>query len=546
MHPELVEALLRPQAYPPEERPERVELVEIHISWLFLTGGYVYKVKKPLDLGFLDFTTLERRRSFCEQEVSLNRRLSPEVYLGVVEIHLGPQGYAVEGSGELVEYAVKMRQLPGDRALRELLRHGDASPEMVPRLAHKVWEFHTGAETGPEITRLGGLEAVRANMEENFHQTREFIGQTIPQRVFDRIRAFCEPFVEVRQDLFQRRQQEGRVRDCHGDLHTSNIFLLNGDVSIIDCIEFNQRFRYSDVASDLAFLAMDIDYCDEPGLSRLLVDTYIEASGDTGLRETLDFYKCYRAYVRGKVNSFRLRDQELPAEEKAAVASKARRYFDLAASYTPDLPPFLLIIAGLMGTGKSFVAKSLAGCLKTKVLSSDVLRKELAGVPSMERHHEAWGTGLYDEEQSDATYQELHRRARTRLEAGRSTILDASYRSREWRQGARQVASECGVPFLAVECVAPEEVLRQRLEARVRRPGVPSDGRWEIFHQQREAFEPVTEIPGEEHLVLETGGSREETRATAQKEVFAWLLRVTGPEDGLRSVNTDLGVHVQV
>ena len=530
MHPEFVEALLRPQAYPPGERPELVELVETHISWLFLTGAYVYKVKKPLDLGFLDFTTLERRRSFCQREVTLNRRISPEVYLGVVEIHHGPQGYAVDGPGELVEYAVKMRQLPRDRALRELLRHGEVSSEAVRRLARKLWEFHADAETGPEITRLGGLEAVRVNTEENFRQTREFIGQTIPQGVFDRVRAFSEAFLEVRQDLFQRRQAEGRVRDCHGDLHTANIFLMNGDVSIIDCIEFNQRFRYSDVASDLAFLAMDMDYCDEPELARLLVETYIEASGDTGLRETLDFYKCYRAYVRGKVSSFRLRDQELPPEEQAEVGSGARRYFDLAASYTPVLPPFLLITTGLMGTGKSFVARGLAGCLKTRVLHSDVLRKELAGVPSTQRHHEPWGTGLYDEERSDATYQELHRRARARLGAGRSVILDASYRSRGWRHGARQVARECGVPFLAVECVAPEEVLRQRLEARLRRMGVPSDGRWELFHQQQEAFEPVTEIPGEEHLVVETGGSREETQARVQREVFARLLRVTGQE----------------
>ena len=536
-HPELVQALLHPEAFPAEERPRQIELVETHVSWLFLTGVHVYKIKKPLDLGFLDFTTLEKRRHFCDREVALNRRMSPEVYPGVVEIRKGPQGYAVQGPGELVEYAVKMRQLPRDSAMKELLRHGEVTPDMVRRLARKIWEFHRKADTSPEITQLGGFEAMRTNLLENFEQTREFIGQTASREQFDRIAAYSQAYLDVRRDLFRRREQDGRIRDCHGDLHTAQIFLPDDGVSIIDCIEFNERFRYSDVANDLAFLAMDLDYYGDDDFSRLLVETYIQESGDTGLLDVLDFYKCYRAYVRGKVTSFRLREPDLTLEVRGEVTDQARRYFDLAASYARVKGPVLLITTGLMGTGKSFVARILAKHVEARAISSDVVRKKLAGIPPGERRFEPWSQGLYADEHSEEAYQELHNRAQAYLEAGTSVVLDASYRKREWRRQAREVARRAGVPFLAVECTAPDEVLHQRLDNRLQRQGVPSDGRWEIYHRQKESFEPLSELSPEEHLALDTSRPRDETLALALAGVYRRFMAApssTATPDGRR------------
>jgi hypothetical protein len=500
-----------------------VELVETHISYLFLTGAFVYKVKKPVDFGFLDFTTLEKRRHFCQQEVLLNRRLSPDVYLGLVEVRHDQGRYAIHGPGEAVEYAVKMRQLPRDRAMAQLLARGEVTPKMVQQLGQKVWAFHRDAAASQEITRIGGLDTVRRNVEENFAQTEEYVGRTISRELFHRVRAYSQAFLDARRGLFQQRAAEGRIRDCHGDLHTAQIFLVNG-ISIIDCIEFNERFRYSDVASDLAFLAMDLDHHRRPDLSRLLVQAYQEASGDTGLADVLDFYKCYRAYVRGKVTSFRLKESSLAPAQRRRAIGEARRYFALAASYAQLPGPFLLITAGLMGAGKSAVAQGLAGPLRAEVIASDVVRKEMAGLAPTTHRYEPWGAGLYAEEQIEQTYSELHRRASSLLQQGRAVILDASYRKAAWRRGARDLARQLGASFVALECVAPEAVLKRRLGNRLRRQGVPSDGRWELVRQQQAAFEPLTELAQEELIQVDTSGPAGETLSQALIELYRRLL----------------------
>lgn len=308
-YPALVQALLKPQVYPGEVT--NVEIVETHISYLFLTGEHVYKVKKPVDYGFLDFTTLDKRRYYCYEELELNRRISPDVYLGVVEIREQDGSYAIDGPGKTVEYAVKMRQLPEERAMKVLLERGEVSDEDMRHFAAKIAGFHSRAKTGPEITRFGDLEAVRENKEENFLQTEKYVDTTLSEDSFDDIVAYSRAFMDERKELFHRRAKEGRIRDCHGDLHTAQIFLetdpergQGGIISIIDCIEFNERFRYSDVAEDIAFLAMDLDFHGRPDLSRLFVETYVEESGDPGVLDVLNFFKAYRAYVRGKVTSF--------------------------------------------------------------------------------------------------------------------------------------------------------------------------------------------------------------------------------------------------
>ena len=328
--PSIVKALLESQAYP--HKPQKIELVQTQMSFILLTGEYVYKIKKPVNLGYLDYTTLEKRHFFCHQELELNRRLCPSAYLAVVPVVEVKGELRIESEGKAVEYAVKMKQLPQDRMMDVLLPRGQVTPEMVARVAEKLVDFHQKAETNEEIAAFGRLDVIRQNCDENFAQTDKYIGLTIFRAKYERIKGYTDDFIKSNAGLFEKRVREGRIKDCHGDLHAAHICFTE-DVCIYDCIEFNDRFRYSDVASEVAFLAMDLDRYQQAGLSRHLVNAYVELSHDAELLKLLDFYKCYRAYVRGKVESFKLDDPYIPQEEKAKVLNTAHGYFQLAESY---------------------------------------------------------------------------------------------------------------------------------------------------------------------------------------------------------------------
>ena len=306
--------------------------MQTQMSFLFLTGDFVYKVKKPVDLGYLDYTTLEKRRFFCQQELELNRRLSPDIYLEVVPITSRQGQFCLGGDGEIIEYAVKMKQLATERMMDSLLCSNRITEEMVVRVAEKVATFHNKARTSPEISVYGKLKAITINAEENFNQTEKYIDISIPSLKYHRIKAYTDNFIKTNKSLFNKRVKDGRIRDCHGDLHAAHVCLSNG-IYIYDCIEFNDRFRYSDVASEVAFLAMDLDRYQRADLSQAFVNAYVRLSQDKELLQLLNFYKCYRAYVRGKVTSFMLDDPYVSEEEKTSVLAAARRYFELAESY---------------------------------------------------------------------------------------------------------------------------------------------------------------------------------------------------------------------
>jgi uncharacterized protein len=330
---EIVDALLKPEAY--DEDPGTIELVQTHISFVFLTRKYVYKVKKAVNFGFLNFSTLEKRRFFCEKELELNRRLCTGMYLEVVPINKS-KGIKIKGKGETVEYAVKMKRMPEDRIMSKLLEENKVDEELIDKIARVVADFHAKAETNNRISEFGALSVIGTNWKENLDQTKEYAGKTLSAKEFSQIRETVENFMDQKKPLFEQRIARGKIRDCHGDIHSGNIFITD-KIYIFDAIEFNERFRYSDVAADVAFLAMDLDCRQRPDLSAYFVKRYIAYSGDEELTKLLPFYKCYRAYVRGKVVSFRLNDPNIGAKEKREAAKEAKRYFKLALTYAKRL-----------------------------------------------------------------------------------------------------------------------------------------------------------------------------------------------------------------
>jgi uncharacterized protein len=331
--PELIQALLDPKVYP-DETP-RVELAQTQISYVLLAGDYVYKIKKPVDMGFLDYSTLEKRLFYCRKEVELNRRLCKDTYLDVVPISMENGRAVIGGKEKIIEYAVKMRRLPQDKMMDALLPKKKVTPEMVAQVANILAEFHKKAATSKEITREGGIDAVIKNTSENFEQTEKYFGIIIAPETYERIKSYTENFIKNNRLLFLKRMAEGKVRDCHGDLHANHICFFNG-ICIYDCIEFIDRLRYTDVAADIAFLAMDLDHFSRADLSKNFIDAYVKTSGDKELLKLLNFYKCYRAYVRGKVGCFGYDDPHISDAEKDKIAANAAKYFRQAESYIEE------------------------------------------------------------------------------------------------------------------------------------------------------------------------------------------------------------------
>jgi len=330
---QVVEALMKPEAY--DEEPGRIELTQTHISFVFLTRNFVYKVKKAVDLGFLDFTTLEKRRFFCKKELELNRRLCEDMYLEVVPINKS-NIIKIKGEGKPIEYAVKMKRMPQEKMMNKLLEENKVNSKLIDEIAKIIAEFHSKAETNRRISEFGSLAIIETNWKENFEQTQEFVSKTISMKDFKFIRERIDDFMKRNVSFFEKRMAERRVRDCHGDIHSGNIFVTDR-IYIFDAIEFNERFRYSDVASDIAFLAMDLDFKGRTDLSSFFVEKYVKYSGDQELTKLLPFYKCYRAYVRGKVISFKLQDPNVGSEEKGAAMKEAKAYFKLASAYAKIL-----------------------------------------------------------------------------------------------------------------------------------------------------------------------------------------------------------------
>jgi len=330
----MIDDLMHPSAYP--ETPEKVTLAQTHISTVFIGDEFVYKIKKSVNFGFLDFSTLEKRNYYCNKEVELNRRFSQDVYLGVYPVTFDGKKHAINGKGEVVDYAVKMRRLSDEDLLKTRFRKGTVTSDDIKRIGEAIAAFHKTSLRSKEIDEFGNLDAVKFNTNENFQQTKEFVGDSISKEQYHDLINWTDNFYKEHQELFAQRVKNGKIRDCHGDLHMEHICLTD-PIIIIDCIEFNDRFRYSDTVSEIAFLLMDIEFNGDERLSEQLCKAYLTHAGEKNddlIHKLINFYKVYRAYVRGKVTSFILKDSAVPDDKKIEARDTAQQYFALAHSYT--------------------------------------------------------------------------------------------------------------------------------------------------------------------------------------------------------------------
>lgn len=503
---DIVRDLSRREAY--EADPGEIQLETTHASWVFLTERDVWKIKRPVDLGFLDFRSVEARRRDCEEEVRLNSRLAPDVYLGVYPVRQSPSGCGFVGGGPIVDWAVRMRRLPDEASAEALLAGGRLDARLLSSLAERLAAFLGAA---PVVPGFGTPGALSLNLDENFSQVAPFVGDLLDQRTFDDVQGFQRDQLARHGGRFIARASENRVREGHGDLRLEHVYFLPGpggrlEPIVIDCVEFNERFRCGDAAAELAFLAMELEAAGRPDLAAGFIARFAEASDDFGLYGVLDFYLSYRAWVRGKVAAFVAVDPATPGEIRAAKRTEARRCFGLARSSSgrPLDRPFLVAVGGLIGSGKSTLAADLGRELAVPVVSSDRTRKTQAGLRPTARA----AAGSYTKEARDRTYAEIVRRAGQVLDAGRGAILDATFSASPWRQQAAAAAAASNAGFVWVEARCPSATLRRRLSARRQGPST-SDADESLLETSIRDYEPAGPGDPGPHVQIDTSGSPE-------------------------------------
>jgi hypothetical protein len=485
----LIAALQNPALFP--HPVEQFQVIETHISWVLLTGPYVYKIKKPVNFGFLDFTDLSAREHFCQEELKLNQRLTDDLYLEVLPITGTAESPQLGGSGEIIEYVLKIRQFSQDGLLSALQAKGELTTSHIDDTARQIAEFH---EKAPRVTTendLGSPEKVMEPVTQNFEQILPFLSEKADLIQLQALEAWAKASFQRLKPLMSKRKADGFVRECHGDIHLGNITLIDGEVVIFDCIEFNEPFRMTDVYADIGFLAMDLEDRGLKSLSRRLISEYLEHTGDYAGLELLNFYKAYRALVRAKVALF-----SLPANadhvQRATTLRQYRNYANLAETYSAIPSNFLAITHGVSAVGKSHVAMRLVEALGAIRLRSDVERKRWFGDTK----------DLYAADISVATYKRLNELAAVVLHAGFPVVIDATYLKHQQRQATAQVAEATGAPFLILDCAAPKAVIEGWLAQRQAKNDDPSDATMEVIEAQLANREPLTadEQPRSRHV----------------------------------------------
>jgi hypothetical protein len=494
---DLFQKLKDPSVYGPKVKS--VKILQTHISFVALTGEYAYKIKKPVNFGFLDFSTLDKRKYFCEEEVRLNRRLCPDIYIGVVPIVKKNGDLRIEKDGKIVEYAVKMKEFSQENLMNNLLQKNKIDDKTIDRIIDILVDFYNFSKRSKEIDKFGSVKSIKFNTDENFDQTKSVINITISKQNYNNIKQITNDFLKQKKELFVNRVENSYICDCHGDLHSGNIVVNKEDICIFDCIEFNKRFRYSDVASDIAFLAMDLDFLGFSYLSSYLIERYVDQSRDKCIFDILNFYKCYRAYVRGKVIGFRLNEANIDGEEKKDISDLSKKYFDLAYYYSKlcslklkERKPIIFATSGLTGSGKTTISRKISVDYNAKTISTDSVRKELEGIDKYERHHDAYNTGLYSPEKMALTYDKLLEKAEFYLKNRKNVVLDGTFKNNELRQKLKKLAKKNNAFLIFLYCNCPENKIKEYLEDRIKKKSI-SDGRWEIYLKQKDSFEQFDE-----------------------------------------------------
>jgi aminoglycoside phosphotransferase family enzyme len=478
----LIEGLLEPGAYP--HPVIEVERIETHISVVLLAGDFAYKLKKPLDLGFLDFSTLVRRRTLCGEELRLNRRLAPQLYLSVEPVTGTPARPRIGGDGEAIEWAVRMRRFSQEA----LLSRRTVTMEIVERIAVRVADFHAHIPMAPPDSDYGREAAVLGPMLENFRQIRTGLAADRAGRI-DALETWTRARAEALREEITQRRRDGHIRECHGDMHRGNIAIVADEVVIFDAIEFSPELRWIDTMSEVAFLVMDLDEGGHVVLARRFLDRYLALTGDYAGLPLLDLYKVYRAMVRAKVIAIRLGQAQVPPAEAAVERRDLARYLDLAEGYTRSRRPTLILLHGLSGSGKSWLAGELLEHLAAIRIRSDIERKRLFGLAA-DADSTATVGDIYTGEATTWTYERLRALARAVLAAGYDVLVDAAFLRRDQRRAFLALAEALGCPCRILCAHAPEAVLRERLAARRRAGGDPSEADEAVLDWQLSSQEP--------------------------------------------------------
>ncbi|WP_422126864.1 AAA family ATPase [Thioalkalivibrio sulfidiphilus] len=506
----LIEALRRPEHYP--HPVDAVECIETHISWVLLAGAYAYKFKKPLDLGFLDFSTLERRRFFCEEELRINRRLAPDLYQAVVGFSGDPDHPAFNGQEQAFEYAVRMARFDRDRQLDALLERNALPLAWMDELADCVADFHGRIPSAAPDDAHGSPEAVLAPMTENFRQLRPLVNTRDRLAQLDRLEAWTLEHHRALSATLDERHRQGFVRECHGDMHLGNMAHIDGHLLIFDGIEFSEALRWTDIISEVAFVTMDLMDRGAPSHANRFLNAWLERSGDYSGLTLLRFYQVYRAMVRAKVSGIRLGQAGIGDTERAQAEARCHGYLDLAERLTHPARPVLFINHGLSGSGKTTASQPLVEQLGLIRIRSDVERKRLAGMDRRERDLGGVSSGIYSSEMGERTYARLEGLATAVLGAGFSVIVDATFLKRAQRDRFASLARHLGVPFHVLDYQAPEDVLRARIRARQAADRDASDAGIEVLEHQLAsaqtlgADEPVVVIDTQTDVPIEAIG----------------------------------------
>lgn len=514
----LAEALMRPECYP--HAVERVERLETHISWVFLTGPYAYKIKKPVKLRFLDFSSLESRRRYCEEELRLNRRLAHGLYLDVVQIRGSPGAPRIAGRGPVLEYAVRMRQFPQDALASRLLARGELTPALVTAFAARIAGFHAQQPSALAESRYGTPESVLHNACENFEEISALLTSRDDRYAVEVMRDWTQREFMLRHSDLRDRRSAGMVRECHGDLHLGNIVLIDGELVPFDCIEFSPDLRWSDVMSEVAFLMMDLLDRGAARLAWLFLNAYLEAGGVYSGLSLLRFFLAYRAVVRAMVHLIRAGQASDPAEHGRLVGAY-RDYMQLAHRCSTVARPAILVMHGVAGCGKSTIAQELAHTWGAIRVRSDVERKRLEGLQILERSESPVAGGLYGQDITQATYARLAEVARAIVEAGYTVIVDATFLQRRQRARLREVAKALGAPIAVLSVAAPEEALRERIAARASRANDPSEATVAVLEYQKTTAQPIGE---DEELPVMTVDGCAAVTATLAIDISRFLL----------------------